>query len=310
MSEGLTVDGSHTNRTLLVLNPAAGQEDPKRLRRLLGGAFAVRGAPFDLVETAGVGDAERFARNAAERGYRAVAAVGGDGTVAEVLTGLAGTDVPLGIIPQGTGNQVARNLGIPQDVESAVEVVVKGTPAPMDLGQLGDGRFFALIAGAGWDAEVMALATRDLKDRWGFGAYLYAGLRKGVVPRSALFRVWADGEEFEVRAATVLIANTGRLFHDLFPVRLRLAPDPSFRDGLLDVCIFAPRSFSDVAALLWRVARCSYEGDDRMVYLQAREIRIESDPPTVTQVDGDPAGETPLVARVVAGGGRVLVPVI
>jgi diacylglycerol kinase (ATP) len=300
--------GSVAGRTLIVLNPAAGQEDPVRMRRLLGGAFAVRGAGFDLVETTGAGDAERFAREGAARGYRAVVAVGGDGTIAEVITGLAGTAVPVGIVPRGTGNQLASNLGIPRDVEAAVEVAVHGTPAPMDLGQLADGRYFALMAGAGWDAEVMTTATRELKDRWGFGAYLYAGLRKALAPPSALYRITADGETFEVRAATVIVANVGQIVYQMLPVELRIGPGVSFRDGMLDVCIFAPRTFTDVAAVLWRVARGRYVGDERMIYLRARDVRIESEVPVVTQVDGDVAGETPLALRAVKGGVRVLVP--
>jgi diacylglycerol kinase (ATP) len=278
------------------------------VRRLLGGAFAVRGAAFDIVETAGAGDAEREARRAAGLGYRAVAAAGGDGTIAEVITGLAGSSTPLGIIPQGTGNQLASNLGIPHDVERAVEVVVNGSQAPMDLGQLASGRYFALMAGAGWDAEVMAVATRELKDRWGFGAYLFAGLRRAVTPPSALFHITADDMEFEVRAATVIIANVGELAYNLLPMEMRIGPGVSFRDGLLDVCIFAPRTLPDVAAVLWRVASRRYIGDQRMIYLQARSIRIESDPPLITQVDGDLAGQTPLAAQAVPGGVRVLVP--
>lgn len=300
--------GPYADRALIVLNPAAGQEDPLRVRRLLGGAFAVRGAAFDLVETAGAGDAERFARDAVRLGYRAVVAVGGDGTVAEVITGLAGTQVPLAVVAQGTGNQVACNLGIPRDIEGAVEVAVHGVPAPMDLGQLADGRYFALMAGAGWDAEVMTVATRELKDRWGFGAYLYAGLRRALAPPSALFRITADGREFTVSAATVIVANVGQIVYDLLPVDLRIGPGVSFHDGMLDVCIFAPRTLSDVAAVLWRVARGQYVGDDRMIYLRARDIRIESETPVVTQVDGDVVGETPLEVRAVGGGVRVLVP--
>lgn len=293
---------------LIVLNPVAGQEDPARVRRQIGGALAFRGAAFDLVETSGAGDAERLAQQAVQLGYGCVVAAGGDGTIAEVITGLAGGAVPLGIIPLGTGNQLAANLGIPADVERAVEVAVTGRPHPIDIGQLGSGRYFALMAGAGWDAEVMGSCSRELKERWGFGAYLFQGLRRAAAPPSALFRIEADGDRFEVRAATVLIANAGQLFSSLFPVEVRIAPDASFQDGLLDVCIFAPRTLPDVATVLWKVARRQYVGDDRMIYLQAREVSIEADPPIVTQVDGDPTGETPLVARAVAGGVKVLMP--
>jgi diacylglycerol kinase (ATP) len=300
--------GDVSERTLIILNPVAGQGDPERVRRQLGGAFAARGVPFDLVETTGAGDAEHAARRAAERGYRSVVAVGGDGTVAEAITGLAGSHVPLGIIPQGTGNQVAGNLGIPTLLDRAVEVATQGMPHPMDIGVLDERRYFALIAGAGWDAEVMTAATRQLKDRWGFGAYLLAGARRAVTPPSAHFTITADGESFEVDAATVLVANVGHLFHELFPVELRIGPGVSFHDGLLDICIFAPKNLPQLAGLLWKVALRRYTGDERMLYLQAREIRIECDPPIATQVDGDPYGQTPLVARAVPDGVRVLLP--
>jgi YegS/Rv2252/BmrU family lipid kinase len=293
---------------MVVLNPAAGHEEPARVRRQLGGALAVRGVDFDIRETAAAGDAARLAREAASLGYRAVVAAGGDGTIAEVITGLAGTGVPLGIVARGTGNQLAANLGIPQEMEAAAEVVASGRPAAIDIGQLEGGRYFALIAGAGWDAEVMGACTRELKERWGFAAYLFAGLRSAVTPPSSHFRITADGAETEIRAATVLVANAGQLFHPLFPVDVRLAPGSSFSDGLLDVCVFAPSGLTDVAAMLWRVARKRYVGDDRMLFLQAREVRVEADPPTVTQVDGDVAGLTPLSARAVAGGVTVLLP--
>lgn len=297
------------SRTLVVMNPAAGQLDADRALRLLAGAFAVRGAGFDVVQTAGAGDAEGAARRAVAEGYRAVVAVGGDGTVGEVIAGLAGTDVPLGIIPKGTANQVAANLGIPRFIEGAVEVAVNGVPARIDLGRLDDGRYFALAAGAGWDAAVIAGATRKLKNRLGFGAYLFSGLRVGVVPPSADFRIVADGREVHVRAAMVLLANMGDYIANVMPpVGVSIGPDVSFQDGLLDVCIFAPRSAGDVAALLWRISRRRYRGDDRLIYLQASHVRVEADLPVVTEVDGEVIGHTPLVASAAPGAVTVLVP--
>lgn len=278
------------------------------MRRQIGGALAVRNASFDLEETRGSGDAERLARDAVRLGYRAVLAAGGDGTIAEVISGLASSSVPLGILPLGTANQLAANLGIPPDIERAAEVAVNGVATPIDIARLGDGRHFALMAGAGWDAEVMSVATRELKDRWGFGAYLFAGLRRSMAPQNTTFTITADGNSFEVRAATVIVANVGQLVYDILPLDLRIGPGVSFQDGLLDVCIFAPRTLTDVAAVLWRVASRQYVGDNRLIYLQAREIRVEADPPTITQVDGDLAGSTPLVACAVPGGVRVLLP--
>lgn len=299
---------AYTGRYLLVVNPAAGQGDADRLLRQLGGAFAVRRLAFDVVETAGAGDAERAARRGAALGYRAVVAVGGDGTVGEVITGLAGTGTTLGIVPRGTGNQVASNLHLPRGIDACAGVIAAGVTSPMDVGQLGDGRYFALVAGAGWDAEVIAAATREMKDRWGFGAYLLAGLRAGMAPTVARFRITADGEPVEVMASMVLAANMGSFVSPFLPGGVRIAPDVSYRDGMLDVCIFAPRTLPDVAGVLWRISRGAYAGDARMIYLRAREVRVEADPPVVTEVDGELLGTTPLEARAVAGGVRVLVP--
>ena len=297
------------SRTLVVLNPAAGQADTDRVLRLLAGAFAVRGASFDVFQTTAAGDAQRAAREAVAQGYRAVVAVGGDGTVGEVITGLAGSDVPVGIVAKGTANQVASNLGIPRDIEAAVEVAVNGLPAPIDLGQLEDGRYFALAAGAGWDAEVMAAATRELKDRWGFLAYVWAGLRAGLNRPLHRYRIVADGREVRVRAAMVLLANMGQFVTNTIPpVQVTVAPEVSYQDGQLDVCIFAPRSLRDVGALVWRVLRGRFSGDERLIYFQASEIAVYADPPAVTEVDGEPIGHTPLRARAVKGGVTVLIP--
>jgi YegS/Rv2252/BmrU family lipid kinase len=296
------------SRHLVVLNPAAGQVDTNRAVRALAGAFATRRAGFDILETRGAGDAEEMARMAARAGYRSVVAVGGDGTVGEVITGLAGTGIPLGIIPKGTGNQLACNLGIPASVEAAVDVVVNGRAVPIDLGRLADGRYFAVTAGAGWDAAIMAAATRELKDRWGFGAYLYAGLRTGITPPSTRYHITTDGETLEVSAAMVLVANMGQIASRMRSVAFSIAPGVSFQDGKLDVCIFAPRSLTDVAGMLWRMARRRYAGDSRLIYRQAEDIHIESDSPVITETDGEPIGVTPLSVRAVAGGVNVLVP--
>jgi YegS/Rv2252/BmrU family lipid kinase len=302
------IPGSNAARSLLVVNPVAGQRDTNRVLRLVAGAFSVRRAGFDVVETGGPGDAVRFAREAAAQGYRAVVAVGGDGTVAEVIAGLAGTGVPLGIVPKGTGNQVAFNLGIPRGVEAAVDVVVNGVAAPMDLGQVVGGRYFAVAAGTGWDAAIVTLATRELKDRWGFGAYIYAALKVATSPPATRYLITADGETLEVDASMVLAANMGLIVTNPQTFNFRVAPRATHRDGKLDLCIFAPRTLTHAARMVWRMYRKRFGGDDRMIFLQARDIVVESDPSVVTETDGEPLGHTPLRVRAVPGGIHVLVP--
>jgi len=301
--------GPYAGRTFIVLNPAAGHDPPERLRRLLGGAFAARAAPFDIVETRGPGHATQLAAEAARLGYRAVCAVGGDGTIAEVATGLAGSGVPLAIIPRGTANQVAQNLRVPIELEAAVDVAIRGRPTRLDLGRI-DGRTFALVAGAGLDAAVMAAATRGLKERWGFGAYIFAAVRKALTASPIDFEITADGEKLYVRAISVMLANVGELFAGFLPFGFPLAPRTanSWQDGLLDVVIVAPRNIPELATVLWRAAHRRFTRDQRLIHFQARRISIAAEPGISVQIDGDPAGSTPVSAAVVPDGVRVMTP--
>jgi len=296
-----------SERFLVLLNRGASGGPLNSLRRQLAGAFSARGVPFDIVEPFDREEALRITRIAAQRGYRAVVAAGGDGTVGLALRGTFGTEVPVAIVPRGTGNQLALNFGIPSLLEESVGVAVEGNVVKVDLGRA-NGEPFALMAGAGLDADVMADATTELKSRFGFAAYLYSGLKNSIAPPSANFRITADGREVEVNASMVLLANASQLKAGPFPVAVSVAPESSFQDGLIDVCIYAPRNLPEVAGLLWQVVRRQFSGNERMIFLQARKIRIESDPPVSIQIDGELRGETPIEAEIEPLGGRILVP--
>lgn len=302
--------GPYAGRIRVIMNPTAGQDDPERLRRLLGGAFAARGANFDLCQTERAGHAAELAREAAACGYRAVCVVGGDGTLAEAATGLEGSQVPLALVPRGTANQVAQNLGIPTGVEAAVEVAVHGRVIPIDLGRAGT-RAFALVAGAGFDAAVMTSATRELKERWGFGAYVYAAVKEALSAAPVRFRITADGRPMEVDAVTVMVANVGELFAAWLPLRLPLGPASprhAWQDGLLDVVVLAPRGPADLPRVLWHATSRQFHKDERLLHFQAREVTVETDQPVPVQIDGDPAGTTPMTATALPAALRMLVP--
>jgi diacylglycerol kinase (ATP) len=302
------VHGS-AGRTLIIVNPMAGQETLAKLRRKLGGAFAARNINFDIVTTEHSGHATELARQAAELGFAKVCAVGGDGTIAEAATGLVGFDIPLGVIPRGTANQVALNLKIPIALEKAVEVAVNGMPQPIDLGQV-NGRAFALVAGAGFDAAVMSSATRELKERWGFGAYIYAALKQALSASPARFTITTEDTTLEISGVSVMIANVGALFTKYIPLRFPLTPKPlsSWQDGLFDIVVVAPQNFPDWATVLWNAARMKFGGNDRLLHLQAREVTIAADPAVPTQIDGDPVGVTPITAKVLERGVRIMMP--
>lgn len=295
-------------RFLVLINPyASGGQSPVVMRRRIASAFAEHDVPFDLVTPADPAEALEIAKAAAREGVRAVVAAGGDGTVAQALRGTAGTEVPVAIVPLGTGNQLANNFDIPASVDGAVRVAVEGQVEQIDLGRAGD-NVFALMAGAGLDAELIAAATPEMKKLLGPVAYVLGGLKSAFAPPSSKFRLVVDDRDLEVQASMVLVANVGQLAVSPLPVDIKIAPRVSFHDGLLDVCIFAARNLSDWAAMVWRVAREKYAGDDRMLFIQAKRVRIEADPPVAVQIDGEAAGETPIEAEVMPGAGRILVP--
>lgn len=294
------------DRLFVLINPRA-VDDAGAFSRRVAAEIAGHGVPFDLYVAPDPESGLAAARAAARAGCRAVAAAGGDGTVAQALRATAGTDVPVAILPFGTGNQLAVNFDIPASLEGSVRVAVHGEPEAIDLGRA-NGEHFALIAGAGLDAEVMADATEDLKSRFGFGAYLLSGLRHVVAPRSADFRIVADDEELEVRATMVLLANVGLLGTGPFPMELQVGPEVSWRDGRVDICVFAPRTLPDTARMVWQMARHEYAGNERMIFLQAREVRVEAEPVVPLQIDGEPAGETPLEVEMLPLAARVMMP--
>ncbi|MEE8487229.1 MAG: diacylglycerol kinase family protein [Gemmatimonadota bacterium] len=296
-----------SERYLVLLNQKAAGGQPGPLRRRIGGAMAAHGVAFDIVETKTEEEGLQVVRRAVDLGYKAVVAAGGDGTIALALRGTARTGIPVAILPFGTGNQLALNFGIPNSLEDAVRVAVEGKVEAIDLG-LFDGAHFALIAGAGLDAEVMASATVELKNKIGILAYFYSGIKHVIASKSAKYVIHADDQVVEVEAAMVLLANAGLIGAGSLPMEVMVAPRADLQDGLLDVAVFAPRHLPDMAGILWRMATRRFAGDDRMFFLQARKVRIETDPPVAIQVDGQVRGETPLEVEIDPLAGRILVP--
>lgn len=296
-----------SERYLVLLNQKAAGGQPGPLRRRIGGAMAAHGVAFDIVETKTEEEGLQVVRQAVDLGYKAVVAAGGDGTIALALRGTARTEIPVAILPFGTGNQLALNFGIPNSLEDAVRVAVEGKVEAIDLG-LFEGAHFALIAGAGLDAEVMASATAELKNKIGILAYFYSGIKHVIASKSAKYVIHADDQVVEVEAAMVLLANAGLIGVGSLPMEVMVAPRTDLQDGLLDIAVFAPRHLPDMAGILWRMATRRFAGDDRMFFLQARKVRIETDPPVAIQVDGQVRGETPLEVEIDPLAGRILVP--
>lgn len=290
-----------TGPVLLVTNPAA-----RRAAALLPvteRAFRAAGVRCDVAPTDRPGHAAELAATRSGE-YAAVFVLGGDGTVMEVLGALAHSGMPVGILPGGTGNLVARSLGIPLNIAHAVRLLTRGRSATMDLGLLGSGRYFAFSAGAGVDARMIAETSASGKRALGSAAYAFTAIRCALAPRRFHVRAVVDGEVVERDAAAVMVANSGGVLNDM----IVLGPGIRSDDGLLDLCIFSPSGGAQAAALGWRLLMKRFGEHPAVLYRAGREFRIECDPPQLYQADGELLGDTPFEARVDGGAATVLSP--
>jgi diacylglycerol kinase (ATP) len=292
-------------RALLIANPAARRAASVRADALA--AFERTGVSCDVLLTERPGHAAELARERC-REYDAVFALGGDGTVMEIAGALVGTGIPVGALAGGTGNLLARAAGIPLDVASAVPMLVAGDRRRVDLGRLSDGRFFAVAAGVGIDARMVRDTPAWMKRRLGVLAYAITATRAalGAVIHRDYFRVrvTVDGAVHDRLAAAAMIANFGAILHD----RITFGPGIQSDDGLLDACIYSPRSLRDAVRIMWRLLRKDFRSDDAILYRSGRQIRIEADPRQEVEADGELVGTTPLEVEVVPLGALFLVP--
>jgi YegS/Rv2252/BmrU family lipid kinase len=278
--------------------------DVPAFRGLVESAFERAGWPApEFAETTCDEPGSGLAKHAIADDADLVVVVGGDGTVRAVAVAMAGTGVPLAVVPTGTGNLLARNLGIPVDQSAALDVVVSGRDQQLDLGRTEE-TYFVTMAGLGLDAAMVRDANPELKKRFGWPAYIVSGAKHLYDPQMRL-RLRIDGGQWIARHAQVLvIGNVGELQAG---AALLPAADPS--DGKLDLVLMSPRSLFDWARVLVRLATRHAREDQRLNRLQFRTLEVEARYPVPHEVDGDPAGDvTRLNVEVVPAALTIRVP--
>ena len=264
------------------------------------------------------------AAEAVRAGVDLVCTLGGDGTVRNVAGVLVGTETPLGILPAGTGNLLARNLDLPVGLEAALTVALTGRNRRIDVGELRIGpdespseagaeassgmaagsvedvgpatqtHTFLVMSGIGMDAAIMAGTNENLKNRVGWPAYLLSGAKHLISPEFRI-RVRVDDEpEFRRRSRMVVIGNCGRLLGGLV-----LMPSALVDDGHLDAVIASPRGLVGWVPVATRVATRRRKGHPTLDHKVCTEIRVVVDRPVPVQVDGDVLGEATEVSAVV-----------
>lgn len=263
-------------RVGVVVNPTSEESLLKEVRQ----GLETRGSDLIWEETTeddpGVGQANELLQQEVD----VVVAVGGDGTVRACVEGLGDSGVPLGVIPLGTGNLLARNFDIPLEIPEAIEVALTGRSEVLDAGVI-NGEVFTVIAGTGYDAAIMETTESEMKSRIGSLAYVVEGIRHlGDAPVSAEIEIDGTGT-VKGKWATILIGNLGRLQGGV-----EFFPDAVRRDGRLDVLALSAETTME--ALAAGFAAVTHNDDHSQIYrASGKSIQIQLDRPAPYEMDGE-----------------------
>ena len=298
----------------VIINPAPARRVP--LLATLNNHFRQAGIHWNVSITHGENDGVELAKEAVASGAEVVGVYGGDGTVMEVASGLVGTDVPLLILPGGTGNLVAAELRISNQLEKACSLICDQTYATrqIDVGQI-DNHYFLLRVGCGIETGVVQEATREMKDQFGKWAYVFGGIKRLQESPVAEYEVTLDGREtFRGAGVACIVANAGTVGLG----RLTLAPSVDIDDGKLDVFFLKKANLEGIVQLAGKMMgldprEADGSGDPGLDASQlvnhwrVETVSIHSDPVLDVQVDGDVIARTPQDVKVLPSALTVVV---
>ncbi len=302
---------------MAVVNPASANKTTGRAWAGISRRLREAGLEHESRLTTRPGEATELTRQALAEGYRTIVAVGGDGTVNEVVNGFfdgerwLGKGARLGILSRGTGSDLIKTLGLPKDETEAIARLKAGRTRRVDLGRVtftdhagqAAARYFINICGLGLDGDVVARVNRTTKAFGGKISFLWGTLATVAGYRNKdLEIVIDDGEAIKGRMCMVAVAN-GQYFGG----GMRIAPQASPVDGLLDVVVLGDMGRLELVANLPKVYEGTHISHPKVSVWRVRQVEIHSVAPLYFQVDGDPLGETPTRLRVLPGALQVLV---
>ena len=288
---------------VIIANPKSGSF-PRNAHRLNETLTFLRrqGWKAELWLTKAPGHARQLTHEAVQQKADLVIAAGGDGTINEIIQELAGSETALGVLPTGPVNVWAREMGIPLEIASARDVLVNGQTRRVDLGRA-KGRYFLLMAGVGLDGELTRAVERKPLKSWGILGYILMGLWLGPGYRGFRAHLYLNGRRIRTNALEIIIGNT-QFLGGFFKSTPRARCD----DGLLDVCLVYKRNLFGHVGVLWDFFRHREPPRLWVRYITCTSVRVRTFQPVAVQLDGDPAGDTPVIFSVAPSALKVVVP--
>lgn len=281
-------------RILVILNPAAKGEKAVRMAERI----AKLSPEAELRQTTRHGEAREWAE-AAVGNYDAIVAAGGDGTINDVVNGIARSETPLGILPIGTMNVFAAELGLPRDLRQCWRIIHGGKTRDIDLARAGK-RFFVQMGGVGLDAQIVEETPWAMRKNLGPLSYLVSGAQIASRPPPRL-EIKADGRE---RTGSFVLIGNGRYYGGPVPIFKEARID----DGLLDVLIFKNLGYLDIVRYLNGIVFGNHTKMKDVVYFQTPRVEVHCPDRVPIEVDGEVVGATPVTFRISRRKLRVLAP--
>ena len=312
-------------RARLIMNPISGDDEPNPMKLPdIVAAMEAEDIRADVAFTKADSSPALIAQQAVEEGYDMVVVGGGDGTVSEVAKGLIHAPIPLGVVPIGTYNNIARSLNLPTDTAEACSVLAHGQVKSIDVGQANDEHYFFEAAGVGIDAALFPLGEEIKGGRWGrmLQAFQLAmgyepqrvsiqldrpisEARDQPVTRRRIFvrQAASDRRELRLKALLVVIAN-GPYYGTGFTV----VPNAIIDDGLLTISVFRDFSKWELIRHFWSISKGQYHYNPKIQSYRAAEVRLTSKAKLPVHIDGHPIGELPVTLKTIKHALKVIVP--
>lgn len=280
-------------KTKVIVNP---DSKPKRIRDYLTSALHVlreHGFVLSVYYTSGPGEAMPAARSAVEHGFEALVVAGGDGTINEAINGIVKSDIPIGLLPFGGSNVLARELNIPMNPIEAARILGRKRVRRMDLGKIGD-RYFSMMASCGYDAYAISRTERKLKKIMHSNAYLWAGIKDFIGYRPNPIQMVVDGGRMTDIGTFVVVANS-----HLYGGPHEVTPFAEIDDGFFDVVIYKGKYQFGLARFAIGVLSKQHLNMRHVKYYRAKSVKLTAEKHTFLQIDGDLLGQLPMTVDMV-----------